>query len=55
MTKLVLTEQEVQAMISCVFSYLKICSDATPEPPHLTPIKEDFFTQLKNVLHKLEK
>jgi hypothetical protein len=51
--KLELTEQEVQAICLCVASYLKICSNATPEPPHLTPQKEELFKQLVSVLNKL--
>ncbi len=49
-----LTDKEVSALVGCVNSYLRICSKSTPEPPHLTEMKEDFFTQLKSVINKLE-
>jgi len=49
-----LTEKETSALVGCVKSYIRICSKSTPEPAHLTEMKEDFLTQLKNVIEKID-
>jgi hypothetical protein len=54
MNEIKLTNKEVSALVGCVNSYVRICNNATPEPSHLTEMKEDFLTQLKNVITKLE-
>jgi hypothetical protein len=53
--KLDFNKEELEAIVATIRFFEKMVSNATPEPEYLTPQKEELFTQLYNVLNKIEK
>jgi hypothetical protein len=54
MKEIKLTDDELNILIGGVKSYIRICNNASPEPPHLTEMKEYFLKTINKVIIKLE-